>query len=199
MSWKDIPIPSRLAKRPTDKRGFPVPAIALVDSDGRPHFTITDEVERQAVIVYSQCALCGQRLGELRWFVGGPMSAFHETGAYLDPAMHGECLKYAMQVCPYLAMPRYTKLIGDKTIDYAKIKGDIREDDPSVIDDRPPLFVAVGALRQINIMEDAWVKYVKPSMIRSVHYWKHSVKLEREVGEAMVREHYPELAIIRGR
>ena len=44
------------------------------------------------------------------------MSAFHPDGAYIDPPLHYECMRYAMQVCPYLAAPRYAGRVDDRTL-----------------------------------------------------------------------------------
>ena len=39
------------------------------------------------------------------------MSALHPNGAYIDPPLHHECMRFALQTCPYLISTKYTKRI----------------------------------------------------------------------------------------
>lgn len=130
-----------------DRRGYPVPAMVMRDGSGRPHFQINDELSRQQIIAEDLCAICARKLLRGRWFVGGPMCAFSERGLYVDPPLHQECAEYALRVCPYLAAPSYAK-----RIDGATLKGTDRQHavlvDPTMIPDRPPVFVAVMAVGQ---------------------------------------------------
>src|SRR5215472_13925800 len=96
-------VPSRMAHLPLDPRGYPIPANVYRDAQGRPHFTINDDRKRLEQLRRDACPICDQSLYIGRWFVGGPLSAFHPNGAYIDLPMHHECATYALQVCPYLA------------------------------------------------------------------------------------------------
>jgi len=42
------------------------------------------------------------------WMIGGPLSAFHPQGVYIDTPVHYDCGKYALQVCPYSAVSLYS-------------------------------------------------------------------------------------------
>ena len=99
----DVPIPERMQHLDRDGRGYVIPWTVFRDSKGKAHFTINDENRRQTVIGRDCCPICAAKLLRGRWFVGGPGSAFHERGAYIDPPMHRECVVYALKVCPYLA------------------------------------------------------------------------------------------------
>ena len=51
------------------------------------------------------------------WLIGGKGSAFDPRGLYNDPPVCGEAKDYAMQVCPYLAMPdKLTACAGDDAL-----------------------------------------------------------------------------------
>jgi hypothetical protein len=106
IDFRTVPIPALMKERQVDPRGYPIPWNVLVDSTGKAHFTINDESLRQMAIRDRLCPICGHRLWRGMWFVGGPGSALHEHGAYIDPPMHKPCAEYALKVCPYLAAPR---------------------------------------------------------------------------------------------
>jgi len=135
------------------------------DHAGRPHFTINDENKRQEIIQRDLCSICAQKLLRGRWFVGGPGSAFHERGAYLDPPMHDECVHYALRVCPYLAAPSYGKRIDARTLDPDHPPTILI--DPTLDPERPEQFVAVMATGQKFILGELvpgvpFVQFVKP-------------------------------------
>lgn len=192
-NFTDVPLPIWMQKLPKDRRGYPVPVMVMRDKDGRPHFTINDEEIRQRVIKKDRCAICGSKLLKRRALVGGPGSAFLDGGAYIDPAMHLECARYALQVCPYLAAPRYVKRIDALTVDPAKIDNVIFQD-PTVDPKRPTLFVLVNHTRTRHIMGSyGMVKYLKPSKpYFDVEYWKDGIQLERAEGEALTKQHLVE-------
>lgn len=140
MNWKDIPLPDKMKNLET-YRGFPVPYVILKDNSGVYQFKINDEVKRQKCIDIGLCAICGKLLGRDTWLIGGPLSAFHDHGAFVDTPGHYECYVYALQVCPYLAMRSYTPVLIDTD------KVDMPEStvfvDPTVIIDRPEVFALI--------------------------------------------------------
>ena len=103
--WHLIPIPARLSLRPTDNRGYPIPALVLVDKNGTPDFRVTDIEKWMRAYKVRTCALCGQPLGKHLAFVGGDKS--HESRFFTDLPMHRDCAEYALKVCPYLAAPNF--------------------------------------------------------------------------------------------
>src|SRR5262245_10413652 len=102
-----VVMPERIARLPRDSRGYPVPWNVLVNDDGYPILTVNDQSKTVEAIVSGLCPICGGRLGKWKWFAGGPLSAFDEHGVYIDLPCHRECIEYALQVCPYLALPKY--------------------------------------------------------------------------------------------
>lgn len=168
----NIPVPPlRMQHLEKDRRGYPIPVTVYRDGSGRPHFTINEEAKRQLIIAKDLCPICGEKLLRGRWFVGGPQSAFHPSGVYIDPPMHGECARYALQVCPYLAAPSFTKRIDDKTLS-EKDAGTMMLVDPTVIPERPDYFVAVMATA-VHKIGDNQVRYLKPVRPYSnVEFWK---------------------------
>jgi hypothetical protein len=112
------------------------------------------------------------------------MSAFHPEGAYIDPPLHYECMRYAVQACPYIAAPSYAGRIDDRTL---------REDDrpPLLVDptmdaSRPVVFVAAMATGQ-KLTGNRLSPYVIPRRPFSrVEYWRHGKLLNAAEGEALV-------------
>lgn len=182
MNWREVPIPKFMQALPRDRRGLPIPAIVMLDTDGTPHFTVNDSQKRAKVLREDRCGICGNPLFRGRWFVGGPLSAFSPRGCYIDPPMHGECVAYALQVCPYLAAPRYTGRLDDIKIDPAKVPGLIMLVDETMLPDRPETFVAIMAVGQAVWARGA-TTYVKPKApYRQVQYWRHGSRLADSEG-----------------
>lgn len=110
-------MPTGIANRPRDNRGFPITFVTLMDSNGRPDFTTIAADKIVRCIKEARCGMCGNHwpgpdLGpedHLMAFIGGPVSC--ENQNFLDPPMHVECAEYAMRVCPHIAIPtaRYAK------------------------------------------------------------------------------------------
>jgi len=109
LDWQSVPMPAELVNRPRDARGFPITFVTLMDSDGRPDFTVIDGQKIVRCIQDHLCGLCGTTLFQPIAFIGGPLAA--EQNLFLDPPMHPDCAEYAMKVCPHIATPtaRYSK------------------------------------------------------------------------------------------
>jgi hypothetical protein len=170
-----------MLKLDRDRRGYPVPVIVFRDDAGIPHFTINDTIKRAAVVLDDLCGICGDKLHRGRWFCGGPMSALLPQGAYLDPPMHYECMAYALAVCPYLALPNYAKEIGARTVK-PENAGAVIFEDPTVINDRIPVFVAIMVTGQ-KLMAGGHLFPRRPAM--RTEYWRHGQRLPDVEGEAM--------------
>jgi hypothetical protein len=180
----DVPVPPRMQALPKDPRGYPIPVIVSVTSDCKAHFQINDETKRQQVIAADRCSICGWRLNRLRYYVGGRLSAFHEHGAFIDPAMHKECAEYALQVCPYLAAPRYTRELGERALTQKQRQEIGVLVDPTAMPGRPAdeEFVLVGCVGE-RLVHDyigitRIVKYLRPKRpYRSIDIWRHGQHL----------------------
>lgn len=95
-----IPQPERLQRRP-QFRGMPIPYTALMLPDGTPDFRVTDFQRWGEVLEQRKCALCGEKMQPVIWFVGGAKCG--QFRCFFDPAMHLDCCLYALEVCPFLA------------------------------------------------------------------------------------------------
>lgn len=97
------------------RRKLPVPFSNVILPNGQPDFTTIDAGKIVACAKRRLCGVCGKALGYWVAFLGGPKSA--ESRAYLDPPMHEECARAAVELCPFIAMPsmarRKTPLTAD--------------------------------------------------------------------------------------
>jgi hypothetical protein len=127
------------------------------------------------------------------WFVGGPMCAFVEGGAYLDTAMHYECMEYALKVCPYLAARKYDGRIDLGTFDLQKIpEGCQVLMDYTMIPERPALFVAVAAItfaatRSDRHPEAMVIRPTRPYI--EMEFWKNGERLEKAEGARLAADY----------
>jgi hypothetical protein len=147
-------MPARVAALPKDRRGLPIPAIVLVDGAGEPHFTMNDMAVVARFYREGRCSICGERLGALKCFVGGPASAFHPHGMYFDGPMHRDCAVFALHACPYLAMAdRYARRVAVEKL-AARIavpEGRVLvHEDPTMHAPQPAVFV-LGSCRRFRM------------------------------------------------
>lgn len=110
-----VVVPKRMRTLERDARGYPIPFIVLRDKLKQPMFTINDVRRTTECRTRRLCSICGKRLDTM-WFVGGTRCFIHDRGAFIDPPLHYECGEYALQVCPFLAMPSYNKRIDSKKL-----------------------------------------------------------------------------------
>ncbi len=80
--------------------GYPVPFTQLWAS-GAPDFRAVDIEHCARCLRDRLCAICGRRLGEYCYFIGGPLSK--KNRLFVDPAMHKQCAEFASRVCPFLS------------------------------------------------------------------------------------------------
>lgn len=185
LDWRAVQVPARMARLDRDHRGFPIPFLVLRNPDGKANFTINDSAKRQRCLERDLCAICGQSLFRARWFIGGPLCAFHERGAYLDTPTHDDCGHYALQVCPYLAAPRYTGRIDDKGFAWEAHPELTMLVDNTMIPERPELFVALMATGQ-TLVGNPLNPYVVPDRpYRKVEYWRHGRRLDKAEGDRL--------------
>lgn len=111
-----VPIPKLMRTLERDPRGYPIPFIVLRDKSGRPQFTINDVRKTEPARIKRLCQICGKKLEKLVWFVGGARCFTLAQGAFVDGPVHHECGQYALQVCPFLALANYSKLIDDRLL-----------------------------------------------------------------------------------
>ncbi len=184
MNWKDVPIPPRMAALPKDPRGFPVPHIVIRDKDGKPVFSANDTVVVMQGKLKKLCGVCGQALGSDSWVLGGPMSAFHPQGVYIDNPIHKECGVYALQVCPYLAYTgyRHNPDLVDK-LD-ARFEGTRIFVNPTQDNKRVPFFV-FGKVKSWTLRGD-YVIPVRPFL--ETEFWLEGKEITKDQAVEILRK-----------
>lgn len=110
-------IPSALGARPYDaRRGLPIPPVNIhpdPTGDGsHVDFTTINTTTSTRLAVERCCSLCGEPMGYLVAFLGGPRAA--ELMRYADPPGHPECMTAALSLCPHLALARHRRARADR-------------------------------------------------------------------------------------
>lgn len=168
-----LPIPERLARRPRDARGLPVPWTVLLREDGTPDFRVTDSAKWLLAVERRVCALCAEPLGRHLAFVGGPLS--FASRFFMDLAMHFECARYAVQVCPFIAAPnfRYAETIRE-------VEGTTLVISEEVESKRPDRFF-IGTTRDFRVVRTSQgAMLVKASPWERVEWWRHGAPIAEE-------------------
>jgi hypothetical protein len=195
MSFRDVPIPACMKHLDKDKRGYPIPFNVFRDNSGIPKFTVNDGEKEAQSLKRGLCNVSGLKLNGKSFFIGGPRSAFHKHGCYLDGPSRLDCLRYAAQVCPYIAAPIYSKRIDDKLIDWDQIDEHQILIDGTQDPDRPELFVISGTdeTTKVNMSQEGMIYYHPQGRWKSVEFWQKGKKLsDQEALEAM-KERYSDM------
>lgn len=190
-----VPIPQRMKGLPLDQRGIPIPWNVVIDRNGLAHFAIQNQERRDLALAKKLCPICGQKLANRKWLVGGPRSALHPQGAYIDTPMHDECAHYALRVCPYIAAPVYAREIGPiKAAQNADaLAGVLIRTDPAQPPSRPPadMFVAVETT---GFTLTPARRYVRPNRpYKQIEFWRHGQQLDEKQAMADILQSDPEL------
>ena len=190
-NWKTIPLPPRLQSLEKDSRGYVIPFVILRDpNNGRPYFQVNDENKINQAIREDRCAICGDKMGHDKWLVGGPMSAFHPHGAYIDTPTHQDCLHYAMKVCPYLAVPNYKKRIDLSNVDMGDFPEHMFFQDPTQDDIRVPFFVAIHVRSFTVSRPRLGERYLHPDKnFLAVEYWNEGEQIDELTAAKLFKEH----------
>jgi hypothetical protein len=180
----NVIIPPLLAKRPRDRRGYPIPYIVMRDKkkNNKPLFTVNDARMVRRCLSHNRCGLCGEKLAETIFFVGGPGCAFSPVGAYVDPPMHKECVEYALQVCPFLALRSYKGYAPTYVYEMEGVAIDT-----GVLDGKPEIFVVKETHGFVN-MQDFLQPRLCPTDQVSLSVWKDGKQIEDWENNQMVEE-----------
>jgi hypothetical protein len=183
INWKEVPVPSRIQKNCVrDKRGLYVPYIVAYD-ENKPLFTINDIHKVLKCVVKNLCTICGEKMYDDMWLIGGPASAFHAHGAFNDAPVHKECGVYALKVCPYLAYSKYnSKLDFEKMQE--KYEGKFILENATMDSDRLPLFCFVKIRNYTYRREQGTVRPLKPYL--EVEYWNDGEQLKDEDAKEII-------------
>lgn len=174
-----VPIPSYMKNLPRDHRGWPITFTSILLADGRYDFTTVDPVKWATCAKNRLCGLCGKPLLRRKWFIGGPKCMTFRV--FFDLAMHEECARYALLVCPYLATPNYR---GAKTRPVPDI---YREEIVSADMEKPAGFglAVTDGYTVVEFQGDVLVKAKR--WIRPVEWWRDGARIEDPPPMAPVR------------
>ncbi len=101
--------PDRIKRMPRDKRGYPI-LFTLARKHGEEYDFTTIDPEKVAECVNRKlCGVCGEKLinGDY-WFISGPLSSDYSF-YFTDPAMHEECARFALMICPWMVLSEYRR------------------------------------------------------------------------------------------
>ena len=117
MRIDELPMPARVAARPRDERGYPVPAITPW-RDGVPQFALTSVPRSYICAVERRCSICADVMepGPVWRVLAGPETEgvvaaraaghrFLNRAPTAEAPGHRACMLYAAVTCPYLARP----------------------------------------------------------------------------------------------
>jgi hypothetical protein len=184
--FNDVNIPLLMRNLPLDRRGYPIPIVVLRDTENAPHFTINNSEIAWRAAKEKRCAICGSDLMKARyWFIGGPLAAYHERGGYADGPVHKTCGIYAMQVCPYLAVPSYAKRIEGRTLERHKSPM-VAFVDQTMLPDRPPLFVMARA-KKYDVYQSGPAFRLKPQRPwDEILFWRDGEQIDQAAAMPIV-------------
>jgi hypothetical protein len=90
---------------------YPVPFIVHW-KDGKPDFRVVDMDKWDQCVRNQLCSICGYKLGEIAFIVGGPITG--NSYLFFDPPMHSKCAQYSAEVCPYVSGKK--REFSDRTV-----------------------------------------------------------------------------------
>jgi hypothetical protein len=144
-SPRDVPLPAGIAARPSDERGYPVPAITPWP-DASPAFAQQSAFRTLICLAERRCTVCGTKMppGPVYRVIDGDMAdniaLAMDTGkhyANLRPVGEGpghlSCMLYSAVVCPHLASPGARRKIETAIGQERLPRGDRRGDQAAVV------------------------------------------------------------------
>ena len=189
---KDIPIPFNLSTNDRDRRGLPIPFIVYRDTNGVPHFTVDNVSALNLVLSERLCGLCGKplKMGQM-WLIGGPISAFHEDGLYIEPPAHEECARYAVQVCPFIAASNYSRRIEAKTLKPGTLDEEEQIHDNQNAPPRPLFFALTrtSGVKLIDANDGSGQRHVQPRRPwKQVEFWRHGEEITQDDAHKLIED-----------
>lgn len=184
-----VPIPTDLQENDLDRRGLPIPFVVYRDTRGAPHFSINDVGAVDEVLAKHLCGLCGKPLnpGQI-WFIGGPGSSFLEDGMYIDPFMHEDCGRYAIQVCPFIAARNYRRVEG-RTLKAEDLQEAAQIHDNQIAPPRPLFFALTqtSGFTLIDPQDGSGQKYILPDRPwKKIEFWQNGLRITQQEAETIV-------------
>jgi hypothetical protein len=96
---------------------YPVPFVQMW-IDGKPDFRVIDPVKVVECMEQKLCAICGVKLGEFCWFIGGESCKHNKL--FLDAPMHEQCAVFASKTCPFVSGKR--EEYSTRPLDTSKVR-----------------------------------------------------------------------------
>jgi hypothetical protein len=170
LDLKSVALPLRMRALARDARGYPIPFNVAIGTDGVPSFKVQDVAKISYCLKFRACAICGKRMSRELAFVGGPLSIANRM--FTDPAMHADCARYALRVCPMLAAPSFA---------YARRTGDVAGHVPNVESDlvsteRPDRF-GLGVTHDFELVELQGELVIRAEPFEAVEWWRGGQRL----------------------
>ena len=150
-------MPKRMAHLKLDPRGYPIPFFTKM-FNGEPDFRLSDPKKKEICRKFKKCWICGTPLlAKSFWFITGPIGL--KNGVASDEAMHEECARFSLQVCPHMFYEKAERR-SDQIPDLAPM--------PSLAKDKPKVIFLVQA-DKIHFLDNihTWFRAKKSE---SYHY-----------------------------
>lgn len=169
-NWRNITPPKRMAALPKDPRGYPIPVLVYIDSDGKPDFRTTDIRKWIHAAKSRTCGICGEVMGRKIAFIGGPLTA--KNRYFTDFAMHRDCAEYAVQVCPFIAARNFKY-----AEEYKEEEGVIKVVSSTMSAQRPTKFI-VGITTSYEILRTDEGFVVRAGEWDELVWWENGSVIE---------------------
>jgi hypothetical protein len=177
-------MPKRMQRLPRDRRGFPVPYFVAWDGD-EPVFPAMDPKKLYDCVRFSQCWVCGERLGAHKAFLIGPMCVCNRVTA--EPPSHLDCARWSAMNCPFLVNPRQKRII---TQDGTKL--DIPHNAPAgIMIERNPGVSAIWVTKSFAIEKEPGGLLFRLGDFETISFWAKGRPATREEVEESVKGGLP--------
>lgn len=174
---ESIKIPVKMEHLQKDKRGYPVPFSIYRNKSGEPDFRMHDPDRLRKCMEEAKCSICGTSLNDDIWLLAGAKTALTPQGAYLDPPMHKECGTYALQVCPYLAMPSFRKISPNEIENSNAVR---------MFDGKPTVFAFVKTSGYLLIAYRETKVIIPHRPFHHTEYWREGRQLTWNEAKALL-------------
>jgi hypothetical protein len=135
---------------------YPVPFTQMW-IDGKPDFRIVDPEKSLKCIQEKLCAICGAKLGEFCYFIGGPLSK--QNRLFVDPPMREQCAVFASEVCPFVSGQKdeYSKRpVDEKVMRVHEMASAVRSEVMYILKSRTKNFGTIKLNGSLMIQAGQW-------------------------------------------
>jgi hypothetical protein len=177
------PIPSALADRPVDRRGYPIPYAAWLDpKTGEYDFRVIDPQKKKYALEHRICAVSGLPLIEGQyWFIGGIPS--FKARLFTDGPMLKEVAEFSVCTCPHLAIPAagYRKAGLEQAHEQALQSTDKHD------------VVMLGMAADFEIVVVQEREFIRATPWKAVNFWRAGEIIKKDEARGLLLEHGIEL------